>query len=116
MRDQERGNNGDEEGGETCSPPPRGVLAAERLGKGGVSRGRRGGWQEFWDEEAAETEMEGSSQALWEHGRIWCGRSLQRGAELCGEADGPSSLVGGMEGCLEPENYHSSGGSLVPSR
>lgn len=60
--------------------------------------------------------MEGSSQALWEHGKIWCGGSLQRGAELCGEADGPSSLVGSMEGCLEPENYHSFGGGLAPSR
>lgn len=80
MRDQELGNDGDEEEGETCSPSV--VLAADYLWRGGVSQGRGGGWQEFQKEEATETEVKGGSQAFWELGKIWCGGSVQFGKEL----------------------------------
>lgn len=116
MRDQEHGSNGDEEGGETCSPPPVGCWLHSVWGRvvflgAGEVDGRSFGMRKLQRQRWRE-----SNQALWEHGGIWYGGSLQCGAELCAEADGLSSLVGGMEGCLEPENYHSFGGGLTPSR
>lgn len=67
-----------------------------------LGAGVRGGWQKFQEEEAEETEMEGSSQALCGHGRSWCGGSLQYGAELCGEADGPAAWIPSQAGTPFP--------------